>query len=282
MSLGGRRNKLPFARRELGQCFLVNAGVRDKILAALDPGPDDWVVEIGPGPGVLTSSLTELSGHVVAVELDLRLAEELPSRVSRPDLLEVVNLDAARLDYAAIARRARRPLLVVGNLPFNAAAHILREALAQGEHLGRLVFMFQKEVARRLASPPGQAAYGLLSVVTQQRARVERLFEVAPGSFVPAPKVSAGVLRLTPHLVPTCCMECHDLLVRHCFAHRRKTLRNNLRTAPWPWERVAGWLAAEGIREDQRAEELDVATYLRLAKRACPEGHIPRWEGSCA
>lgn len=263
---------LPRARKDLGQCFLVNTGVRDKILAALDPGPGDWVVEIGPGPGVLTSPLTSLAAQVVAVELDDALARELPSRVARPEALEVVSLDGAEFDYEGVARRAGGRLLVVGNLPFNAAAPILRRALDQAPVLGRLVLMFQKEVAQRLAASPRQAAYGLLSVVTQQRARVERLFEVASGSFQPSPKVSAGVVRLTPHSPQplACCLATHDRLVRTCFAHRRKTLKNNLLGAPWPWDQVARWLAAEGIRENARAEEIAVDTYLRLARHACP------------
>lgn len=270
-----REPSLPRARKELGQCFLVNTGVRDKILAALHPSSEDWVVEIGPGPGILTAPLTALAGRVVAVELDPRLAAELPSRVTRPEVLEVQQMDAALLDYRELASRAGRRLLVVGNLPFNAAAPILRAALVQAPLLGHLVLMFQKEVAARLAASPGQSAYGLLSVVTQQRARVERLFDVAPGSFHPAPKVSAGVVRLTPlaaQLSP-CCLEAHDRLARSCFAHRRKTLRNNLKGGPWPWVEVAQWLADEEIREDQRAEELEVGTYLKLARRACSGDH---------
>jgi 16S rRNA (adenine1518-N6/adenine1519-N6)-dimethyltransferase len=142
--------------------------------------------------------------------------------------------------------------------------------------------MFQWEVALRLAAGPGHGSYGLLSVVTQQRARVERLFEVAPGSFRPVPKVSAGVVRLTPHprgLAP-CCLETHDRLVRLVFAHRRKTLRNNLRKAPWPWEQALAWLEAEGIRPEQRAEELAVATYARLAEKACGGPHPAEAPGS--
>ncbi|MDX9999733.1 MAG: 16S rRNA (adenine(1518)-N(6)/adenine(1519)-N(6))-dimethyltransferase RsmA [Polyangia bacterium] len=284
MKKGERVSKLPRARKELGQCFLVNAGVRDKILAALQPVSKDWVVEVGPGPGMLTSALTQMAGRVVAVEIDPGLAESLPSRVARPEVLEVHRQDAASFDYKQVAHRAGGSLLVVGNLPFNAAAPILRNALHQAECIGRLVLMFQKEVADRLVAGPGHPGYGLLSVVTQQRARVERLFAVAPGSFRPAPSVWAGVVSLTPipTPLPECCLKAHDLLCRQCFAHRRKTLRNNLKNGPWPWDQVSRWLAEEGIREAQRAEELDVPTYLRLARRACPEEHGPSTEKNLA
>lgn len=270
-----QHGSLPRARRELGQCFLTNQGVRDKILAALDPSPTDWVVEIGPGPGVLTSPLTERAFQVVAVELDSRLAKELGGRVARPDRLEVVRLDAAEFDYKGLAERAGSPLLVVGNLPFNAAAPILRHALTFGASIERLVLMFQREVTQRLVATPGRGSYGLLSVVTQQRAQVTKLFDVAPGSFLPRPKVSAGVLLVTPRQdpLPPCCLLAHDLLLRNAFAHRRKTLRNNLRVSPWPWEQVAGWLEAEGIRPEQRAEEVSVLTWARLAARACGRPH---------
>lgn len=262
---------LPWAKRSLGQSFLINPGVRDKIIAALGPTPSDWVVEIGPGPGALTGPLTERCAHVVAVELDRALAEALPTAVSRPGVLEVRVADGARLDYAPLARAAGRPLLLVGNLPFNAAAAILRRALDQGPHLERLVLMFQREVAVRLCADPGSRDYGLLSVVTQQRARVTKLFDVAPGSFRPAPRVAASVVRIDPEpALGPCCLAVHDALLRAAFSQRRKTLRNSLRArAPWPWPLLESTLQEAGVELDHRAEVISVARWAALAKRLC-------------
>ncbi len=262
---------LPRAKRSLGQNFLINPGVRDKIIGALGATTSHWAVEIGPGPGALTASLTGRCAHVVAVEMDRDLAEALPSVVDRPEVLEVIVADGARLDYSVLALAAGRPLLVVGNLPFNAAVAILRQALEYGTHLERLVFMFQREVAIRLCADPGSRDYGLLSVVTQQRARVTKLFDVSPGSFRPVPRVSAAVVRIEPdpQLEP-CCMKVHDAVVGAAFSQRRKTLRNSLRSrAPWPWEVLEPLVHEVGICLDHRAETVSVARWAALAKCVC-------------
>ncbi len=262
---------LPRARRSLGQNFLINNGVRDKIVDALAPTRDQWVVEIGPGPGALTGALCARCAHVVAVELDRELAEALPNVVEHPERLDVRVADAARVDYAGLALEAPGPLLVVGNLPFNAAAAILRRALVRPEQVQRLVLMFQREVAQRICAAPGTKDQGLLTVVTQQRARVKRLFDVAPGSFRPAPRVSAAVVRLEPVArLGACCLRVHDALVKAAFSRRRKTLRNSLRAgAPWPWELVLGAAEEAGIPLRDRAEEIPVDRWAALARALC-------------
>jgi 16S rRNA (adenine1518-N6/adenine1519-N6)-dimethyltransferase len=266
-----RKEGLPRAKRSLGQNFLINPGVRDKIITALGATSADWVVEIGPGPGALTAPLTGRCAHVVAVEMDRDLAAALPRKVDRPEVLEVVVADGAGLDYGALALKAGGPLLVVGNLPFNAAVAILRQALDQGSHLERLVFMFQREVAIRLCSGPGSRDYGLLSVVSQQRARVTKLFDVSPGSFHPVPKVAASVVRFEPDvLLDPCCLAVHDAVVSAAFSQRRKTLRNSLRSrAPWPWELLEPMLQEVGIPSNHRAETVAVMQWASLAKRIC-------------
>jgi 16S rRNA (adenine1518-N6/adenine1519-N6)-dimethyltransferase len=266
------------AKRSLGQNFLINTGVRDKIISALDPSPRDWVVELGPGPGALTSPLSERCAHLVAVELDGDLAEQLPQRTARPEVLEILRVDGARLDYTELADRAGQQLLVVGNLPFNAASAMLRRALDDRAHLARLVLMFQREVAFRLTASPRSRTYGLLTVVTQQRATVERLFDVSPGSFRPAPRVSASVLRLIPRrdALPECCLLAQDRFAKAAFSLRRKTLRNGLKArAPWPWSLCAEALEQVGISPDQRAEEISVSEFAQLGRWIC--GH----SGSC-
>jgi len=245
--------------------------VRDKILAALESADTDWIVELGPGPGVLTAPLSERCAHLVAVELDEQLAARLPQVVPQPARLEVRCEDGAHLDYHEIAQRARQRLRVVGNLPFNASTAMLGRALAFREDLERLVLMFQREVGARLVAREGSRRYGRLTVVTAARARVRRLFEVAPGSFAPAPKVAATVLGLDPRrdALADCCLDQLDGLASRVFAHRRKTLRNGLRGAPWPWSLSEALLDAEGLEARQRAEQVSVASFERLARALC-------------
>jgi 16S rRNA (adenine1518-N6/adenine1519-N6)-dimethyltransferase len=245
--------------------------VRDKILAALEPADTDWIVELGPGPGVLTAPLSERCAHLVAVELDAELATRLPQVVPQPARLEARCEDGVHLDYHEIAQRAGQRLRVVGNLPFNAATAMLGRALAFREDLERLVLMFQREVGARLVAREGSRRYGRLTVITAARARVRRLFEVAPGSFAPAPKVAATVLRLDPRrdALAGCCLDQLDNLTSRVFAHRRKTLRNGLRGAPWPWSLSEALLHAEGLEARQRAEQISVCSFERLARALC-------------
>ncbi len=265
------KRPLPRARRSLGQNFLINPGVRDKIIAALQVQPADWVVELGPGPGVLSAPLSERCAHLVAVELDPRLAADLPEVVPHPERLEVTLQDGAKLDYRALAARAGALLRVVGNLPFNAATAMLHNALGQADAIERLVLMFQREVGQRLVAAPGTKAYGSLTVATAARATGQRLFDVSPGSFHPAPKVAAMVLQFSPRRpgLPPCCLAQLDRFLRQVFAHRRKTLRNGLRRAPWPWELSQQVLQAEGVRPEQRAQEVPPAAYERMARALC-------------
>jgi 16S rRNA (adenine1518-N6/adenine1519-N6)-dimethyltransferase len=162
---------------------------------------------------------------------------------------------------------------VVGNLPFGAANSMLRRALDQASHISRLVLMFQREVALRLVAAPGTPAYSLLTVVTQQRAEVRRLFDVSPGSFSPRPAVSAAVVEIRPWSPPRlapCCLEIHDELLRAVFGHRRKTLRNGLRRrAPWPAAIGLAVLDQLGISDQRRPQELSVEDYRRVAQQRC-------------
>ena len=272
MAMGSNGSTRRRAKRSLGQNFLVNPGVRDKILGALTARADDWVVEVGSGTGMLTSPLTGRFARVVAVELDQQLATELPGRVARPEVLEVHIQDGARVDYRDLAERAGRPVHVVGNLPFGAASAILRHALDQEEAIQQLILMFQREVARRLTATPATSAYGLLSVVSQQRAEIQRLFDVAPGSFRPRPRVWASVLQLRPRRppgLPACCLASHDQLVRAAFSTRRKTLQNSLKTAPWSGAVLQDALSQVGVAPGDRAQQVTVVQYAELARFLC-------------
>jgi 16S rRNA (adenine1518-N6/adenine1519-N6)-dimethyltransferase len=224
-------------KKSLGQHFLLDVGILGRIADAVEISPGDTVVEIGPGGGGLTRQLLDRGARVVGIEKDRELAERLTAEVADSSpLLSVWNDDALRVDWAALAlpteRTAdRRPhFSVVGNIPYYITSPLLEKALTPPLP-SRIVFLVQKEVADRIAAPPGSKTYGALSVGIQAAAKVEKLFIVKAGAFRPPPKVDSAVLRLTPlaqPLVPVERGRAFRRFVVACFGQRRKQLRNVL------------------------------------------------------
>jgi 16S rRNA (adenine1518-N6/adenine1519-N6)-dimethyltransferase len=248
-------------RKRFGQHFLRDRRVVERIIGAFDPQPADTVVEIGPGEGVLTR---ELIGrvrrlHVVELDRDLvaRLAAQFPA-----EALTIHQADALRFDLRAL--RAGDRLRLIGNLPYNISTPLLFHLLEQADGIADMLFMLQKEVVERLAAAPGGKDYGRLSVMVQAQVAVERLFDVGPGAFRPPPRVESSVLRLVPHARPP--LEIGDAerfgaIVRAAFAHRRKTLRNNLKGL------ISGAaLQAAGVDPERRAETLSLQEFAALSR----------------
>jgi 16S rRNA (adenine1518-N6/adenine1519-N6)-dimethyltransferase len=257
-------------RKSLGQNFLVDAGVQERIVAAAALGQGEVVVEIGAGLGALTARLCARAGRVVAVERDERLAEVLGRELVAVDNLQILNRDALDLDLATIAREAGRPLVVVGNLPYVVTSPVIFATIAAaagGRVVDRAIFMVQKEFAQRMLAPPGNRTYGRLSVMVQQAAAAEILFHVGAGAFLPPPAVTSTVVRLRPRVEPLAAVEDSELferVVREAFGTRRKMLRRALGPA-FGGERASAALASAGIAGTRRAEELSVADFARLA-----------------
>ncbi len=256
------------ARKRFGQNFLVDPGVIDRILSAIPE--QEPVVEIGPGLGALTLPLARRNGQLVAIELDRDVIRHLQVTLDAERLGRQVRLvpqDALRLDIEALAEaeHLERPLTVVGNLPYNIATALISRLLEQGESIEQMVFMVQKEVAKRLAAAPNDSAYGRLSVLTTMRAEVEHLFDVPPEAFNPPPKVDSSVIRITPRaepLVPPAEQARFERLVTAAFTQRRKTLRNNLKPLM-----PASTIEAVGIDPSLRAQALDIPAFLTLARQ---------------
>lgn len=256
------------ARKRFGQNFLVDPGVIDRILSAIPE--QEPVVEIGPGLGALTMPLARRNGQLVAIELDRDVIRHLRVTLDAERLGRQVRLvpqDALRLDIAALAEaeHLERPLTVVGNLPYNIATALISRLLEQRQSIDQMVFMVQKEVAKRLAAAPNDSAYGRLSVLTTMRAEVEHLFDVPPEAFNPPPKVDSSVIRITPRaepLVPPAEQARFERLVTAAFTQRRKTLRNNLKPLM-----AASTIEAAGIDPSLRAQALDIPAFLRLARQ---------------
>jgi 16S rRNA (adenine1518-N6/adenine1519-N6)-dimethyltransferase len=242
-------------RKRFGQNFLVDEAVLERIAAAIRPTEGDLLLEIGPGPGALTACLAGTVGRYLAVEIDRDL---IPFLKARFDDVTVVNADILRVDLDELLGDER--WRVVGNLPYNISSPLLVRLL---EHLGQIRdmhFMLQREVAARLAAVPRTKAWGRLGVLIQYHCEVELLFEVAPESFEPPPRVWSAVVRITPRAAPLALASEAALstVLRHGFSQRRKRLSNALQSLDLDW-------AQAGVDPGMRADELSVAQFVALA-----------------
>jgi len=264
---------VPRAKRRLGQHFLTDPRILQRIADALGATDADTVLEIGPGPGGLTEVLAARAGRLVAIEKDADLVPALRVRV--PDAT-VVEADALEADWHALAGPE---WLVAGNIPYNITSPLIDKALAPPRP-ARIVFLVQREVADRVGAAPGGEAYGALSVGVQAVARAERLFIVPAGAFHPRPKVDSAVLRLTPLAEPIVAngeVEPFRRLVVGLFGFRRKQLGRGLRELTgWDAERVEAALALAGIDPSARPETVSPAAFAALLRALVDGGWAAR------
>ena len=249
------------AKKHLGQNFLHERGVIEKIVQAIDPKPGDAIVEIGPGQGALTFPLLDRHGALTAIEFDRDLHAPLQAAARAHGELRLVEGDVLEVDFTALAGDGQ--IRLVGNLPYNLSSPILFHALEHAAAIRDMHFMLQKEVVERMAAPPGGKVYGRLSVMLQAYCAVTSLFTVPPGAFRPAPKVDSAVVRLVPRAPDAIGIRDHArfaAVVRAAFGQRRKTLRNALGGTMGTEAIVAA-----GLDPGARAEQLSVADFVRLA-----------------
>ena len=264
-------NKFAAPRKSLGQNFLQDPNIINKIVASLGIGKDDTIVEIGPGRGALTDLIIPQAGHTHLIEFDRDLVVHWQDRADASDNLTVHGADVIRFDLHEIIRTSTRKLKVIGNLPYNISSPVLFHLMHYAEHIEHQVVMLQKEVVQRMASGPGSRQYGRLSVMLQQRYQIENLFTVPPTAFFPAPKVDSAIARLTPLTTvpfPVSKQLDFEKIVKQAFSMRRKTLRNTLK----------GFISSEqieslGIDPSARAETLSVGDFSALSNlyTALPE-----------
>jgi 16S rRNA (adenine1518-N6/adenine1519-N6)-dimethyltransferase len=250
------------ARRRYSQNFLRDPATIARIIDAIAPEPQDCIVEIGPGSGALTSPLLDRCERVTAVEIDRDLARALGRRFGA-DRLTLIQSDALRIDWVALAQQCGGRLRIVGNLPYHISTPLLFAWLPIAPQVADQHVMLQKEVVDRIVARPGGREYGRLSVMLQFRYQVERLFNVPPGAFSPAPKVQSSVIRLVPHAPDALAIadvKAFSRVVTAAFGQRRKTLRNAL-AAVMPEAAVR----RAGVDPGARAETLDIAAFARLA-----------------
>lgn len=268
------------AKKSWGQNFLGDEVVLDDIARLAAPRAGEAVVELGAGLGHLTARLVARGARVLAVERDRDMAAVL--RAELGDRIALLEADAARLDWAELARRhgaseggGAPRVAVAGNLPYHLTSPILFSLLDQVEHVSRAVFLLQREVAERLAAPPGSRDWGLLSVLLQREADVSVERIVPPRAFWPPPKVESAVLFVAfrPPADPVVDPARFRRLVKAGFAQRRKTLRRALQgariAAP---ERLEAAFAAAGVDPVRRGETLTLAEWAALERALGPAG----------
>ena len=235
-------------RKRFGQHFLHERGVLEKIVNAVAPRSDDFLVEIGPGEGALTGYLLDRLPKLEAIELDRDLASSLAAAFP-PWKLTVHCADALEFDFARFPAGVR----LVGNLPYNISTPLLFHLARYADRVRDMHFMLQLEVVERMVAAPSTAAYGRLSVALQAKFRMRKLFNVSRGAFRPPPKVESALVRLEPLEKP---LRVDEDLLRRAFSARRKTLRNALPGVDF---------AAAGIDPGLRPENLSPEDYARLS-----------------
>lgn len=247
------------ARKRFGQHFLTDPGVINAIVDAIDPTPNDTLVEIGPGLAAITAPLLSRCSNLQVIELDRDLVGKLRQRFKDESHLTIHEADALQFDYATFGDDLR----IVGNLPYNISTPLLFRLLEYRDHITDMHFMLQREVVKRMAAEPGGKAYGRLGIMLGCYFDIEALFDVDRLAFEPPPDVTSAIVRLTP--LPPGTYDIDDpatlsKLVATAFSQRRKTIRNALKQVV-----NKETLEYVGIDPGLRPEAISIAQYVELA-----------------
>jgi 16S rRNA (adenine1518-N6/adenine1519-N6)-dimethyltransferase len=248
------------AKKALGQHFLKSEKAIRMIVEAIPEGAS--AIEIGPGPGAITSQLVDRLSALTVIEKDNRFATHWSGVAQTRSHLNVVHGDVLKVLDDTVANV--KPEWIVGNLPYNISGPLTAQ-LASYPLSGGMVLMYQREVGDRIMSDPGSKVYGGLSVLARHHYRVKRLLLLPPGAFSPPPKVHSVVLLFTPHgETPACSYDSLQKIVRQGFAHRRKTINNNFKG-----QLTADDWAALEIDPGKRPEQLDYDAWVRITQKLC-------------
>ena len=251
-------------KRPLGQNFLIDPGIAQNIIQLAQIQPEDPVVEIGPGKGILTQLLIQQADSLTAIEIDPRLSKDLQNRFGDTPSFKLVEGDAAKFDYGSLGTG----LNIVSNLPYYAATHIMKKLIHFRKHIRSMTLMLQKEVVDRLTAEPGQRAYGSLSVYVQYHCEVQRLLEIPNTAFSPKPKIDSSLVGLTPLPQPRVQVEDPKLffkMVNSAFLHKRKMLKNNLNDWQHLFTEHNGQARLADIDLSRRGETLSLDEFANLA-----------------
>ena len=261
-----------FPKRHLGQVFLIERSIQEKILRLTELEPEDTVVEIGPGAGALTREILPSVRRLIAIEIDPRLAQFLRSSIPPSPRLFLICMDALRFDYRRASSRLGVPLKIVGNLPYSISGPLLFSFLENDDAFKHLVLMLQKEVAERLTSAPGNKQYGALTVLSRFSFDITLEHRVSRRCFSPIPKVDSAIVRCVPKkirgLPESSQVQTFRRVVKAAFAARRKTLFNSLRLSlepALPEKKLNEALSLCGLNPNRRAETLSLEEFVDLA-----------------
>ena len=264
------------SKRRFGQNFLVDRSVIDRIISAVNAHRDETIIEIGPGRGALTLRLTENTGRLIAIEFDRELVPVLREQFKDTPNLQLIEDDALNVNFCDVIEPARSAR-VVANLPYNIATAILQRLIEQRNCITDMTLMLQREVADRITAAAGSTERGYLSVLVEAYCETEKLFDVPPRAFRPAPRVWSTVVRLRVRSKTAVEVKDEKLLwqiVSAGFAQRRKTILNNLRRAPASIQALLKKrggasivLCEAGIPPQRRAETLTLEEWASIHNR---------------
>ena len=256
----------------LGQNYLIDEDIAREIIHHADISNDQYVLEIGPGKGILTNLLLEKAKSLTAIEIDSRLCSTLTDRFKAYENFKLIQTDALKYNYSGLRNQCQ----VVSNLPYYAATHILKRLIHYREYFTQITVMLQKEVVDRLVAIPGTRDYGSLSVFVQFYCEVERLIEVSKEAFSPKPKIDSSVIKLTPLTTPR--VQVDNLktffsVVNASFLHKRKMLKNNLTGWESLFKNKNGEIELAGINLSRRGETLSIQDFAIISN------HINSFDG---
>ncbi len=268
-----RKPKTVFAKKSFGQNFLVDQNYIDKIISALDPQKDETIIEIGAGRGALTKKLLESGANVSAIELERNMIAVLREEFAESENFQLIEQDALKIDYKQVTKNGGKKLKLVANLPYNISTAILQRLIVQREVFSEMILMFQREVVERIIAEAGNKERGYLSVLVQTYLETEKLFDVSPNAFRPAPKVWSSVVRLKPKDEIGIKNEgLYAEIISLGFRQKRKTILNNLKNSDEFLSKVIeknGGLkkVLENVQidESRRAETLTIAEWKKLS-----------------
>jgi 16S rRNA (adenine1518-N6/adenine1519-N6)-dimethyltransferase len=250
-------------RKKLGQHFLTDPSITERIVDESGVTPDGRVLEIGPGRGILTRALLHAGAVVHAVELDAELYARLAEDTRGEENLTLERGNALRFDFGSF----EAPYAIVSNLPYSVATALLKKFIENARFISSMTLMVQAEVGERITAKPGGAHYGSFSVYAGYHLETSYLFTVPPDAFRPRPKVNSAVIRLVPRKTPPVELDDEDEFFRFvhtAFTHRRKTMRNNLKKLWQGPEPVEDVLLKAGINPTARPEEVSLEKFAGL------------------
>ncbi len=269
--------KKPFAKKSLGQNFLIDQNYIDKIITALNPQKNETIVEIGAGRGALTKKLVERAGKVLAIEIDKDLTPVLLKEFDQQDNFFLIQQDALEINFQSLIslQSPSKQAKLVANLPYYISTAILQHLIQYRNSFTELILMLQKEVVERITAFPGNKERGYLTVLTEAYFETEKLFDVPPNAFRPVPKVTSSVMHLITRKGVG--KDFDEIIFRELvslgFRQKRKTIQNNLKNAQGElldlFERrngVANVLKKAQIYEKSRAETLSLDEWKSLCK----------------